>query len=58
MTNDEITKAWDKLIKLGVSEETINIVTKINGYNLESLESILYAVFGYRSFDQVTIKGI
>ena len=58
MTNDEITKAWDKLIKLGVNEETINVVTRINGYNLESLESILYAVFGYRSFDQVTIKEI
>jgi prophage antirepressor-like protein len=55
---DEITKAWDKLIKLGVNEETINVVTRINGYNLESLESILYAVFGYRSFDQVTIKEI
>ena len=58
MTNDKITKAWDKLINLGVSEETINVVTKINGYSLESLESILYAVFGYRSFDQVTIKEI
>lgn len=58
MTNDKITKAWDKLINLGVSEETINVVTKINGYSLESLESILYAVFGYRSFDQVNIKEI
>lgn len=58
MTNDKITKAWDKLITLGISEETINIVTKINGYSLESLESILYAAYGYRSFDQVTIKGI
>ena len=58
MTNDEITKAWDKLIKLGVNEETINVVTRINGYNLESLESILYAAYGYRSFDQVNIKEI
>lgn len=58
MTNDKITKAWDKLINLGTSEETINIVTKINGYSIESLESILYAVYGYRSFDQVTIEGI
>lgn len=43
---------WDKLIEMGVSEETLQIVTDINGYNQQTMEDILYAKFGYRSFDQ------
>ena len=46
-------KAWDTLRELGISEETLQIVTSINGYTFETLESILYASLGYESFDQV-----
>ena len=46
-------KAWDALRELGISEETLQIVTSINGYTFETLESILYAALGYESFDQV-----
>ena len=52
-TDPQITEAWDKLEKLGVSEQTLQIVTSINGYTLEALEGILYAHAGYESFDQV-----
>ncbi len=46
-------EAWDCLIeRVGLSEETLRIVTKINGWSLETMESVLYAVTGYRSFDQ------
>lgn len=44
---------WDKLEDLGVSEQTIQIVTDINGYSEETLLDILYAYTGYRSFDQL-----
>ena len=44
---------WDKLLELGISEETLNIVTSINGYSEETMLDILYAAFGYRSFDQL-----
>lgn len=47
-----IEKMWNKLIDMGVSEETLQIVTDINGYNQQTMEDILYAKFGYRSFDQ------
>ena len=38
---------------LGVSEETVRIVTAINGYSQETMEDILYAVTGYKSFSQL-----
>lgn len=44
---------WEKLEELGVSEETLQIVTDINGYSEDTLEDILYVVSGYRSFDQL-----
>lgn len=53
MSNNKIEKAWDTLLELGVSEQTLQIVTSINGYNLETLDDILYAHAGYRSFDQL-----
>ena len=53
MANNELTQAWDKLIELGVTEQTLQIVTSINGYRLETLLDVLYAHTGYRSFDQL-----
>ena len=37
---------------IGLSNETLNIVCAINGYTVETMEDILYAATGYRSFDQ------
>ncbi len=44
---------WDTLLEMGISEETLQIVTAINGYSEETLLDVLYAAFGYRSFDQI-----
>lgn len=53
MNNITVENAWDKLLELGVSEQTLRIVTDINGYNMKTLENVLYAHAGYRSFDQI-----
>jgi hypothetical protein len=53
MTNDKLTQTWDILMSLGVSEQTLQIVTSINGYSMETLESVLYAHTGYNDFDQL-----
>lgn len=45
-------KAYDKLIELGVSEQTLDTVCNINGFTMKTMEDILYAVTGYRDFDQ------
>lgn len=45
-------QAWDILLDYGVLEEVLSTITNINGYNLETLEDVLYSQFGYRDFDQ------
>jgi hypothetical protein len=51
--NSEVGNLWDKLIELGVSQDTLQIITNINGYNTKTLNDVLYAKFGYRSIDQL-----
>lgn len=51
MTTDE---AWDYLNEVvGISEQTLKIVTTLCGYSMDTMESILYADTGYRTFDQI-----
>lgn len=44
---------WERLEELGVCEQTLQIVTDINGYNKETLLDILYVHTSYRSFEQL-----
>ena len=37
---------------LGINEETIECVIGINGYNEETLDSVLYYFTGYRDLEQ------
>ena len=37
---------------IGVNEEVINCITSINGYNEDTLDSILYYYTGYRDLKQ------
>lgn len=54
MNNLSIEQAQSILTEqFNVSEETIRVVTDINGYTVEQMENILYAVSGYQSFDQL-----
>ena len=52
-TNLSINEMWDTLLKIGVSEQTLQVVTDINGYNEETMRNILYSVTGYNDFDQL-----
>ena len=45
---------WDYLTEVvGVSEETLRIVTCIDGYSTDTMEAVLYATTGYQDFDQL-----
>lgn len=48
-----IEAMWQTLLEMGVSEETLQTVTDINGYNKKSMTDILYSRFGYNDFDQL-----
>lgn len=50
MSKDEM---WDVLMEMGVSEQTLQVVTDINGYSEQTMCDILYAVSGYRDFGQL-----
>ena len=45
---------WDYLIETNTAtEEEISLVTSINGWSLDSLESILYSRTSYRTLAQI-----
>lgn len=44
---------WERLFDMGVSGQTLQIVTDINGYSEETMLDILYAHTGYRNFEQL-----
>ncbi len=49
----KIAETWDYLLELGVNEDVLKTVTNINGYNIESLNDIIYAKFGYHDLEQL-----
>lgn len=50
----ELDTIWDLYLTLNIcSEETLQVVTNINGYNLDTMKDILYATTGLRSIEQV-----
>lgn len=52
--NNEVKDLWDYLLDNGItSEETLQVVTNINGYNIDTLNDVLYATTGYRSLEQI-----
>ena len=55
MTTDEMTfnQMWDKLLDMGVCEQTLITVTKLNGNRKDVLLDILFCLFGYRNFEQM-----
>lgn len=51
---EKISKKWDWLIDTGIAtEKELQLVTDINGYNLETLNDVLYARTGYREQEQL-----
>ena len=52
--NEELSDLWDYLLMNAIAtQEELQLITSINGMNLESLESVLYYRTGYRSLEQI-----
>lgn len=49
----ELEDKWDALLNCGVSVETLQIVTDINGYNDTTLDDVLYAKYGTHDWDDI-----
>ena len=51
LTLDEL---WDELVEVGLfTEAELDLLTNINGYNIETLNDAIYARYGYRDYDQM-----
>lgn len=51
--DNELETLWDNIVMYEIATESeLQLITDINGYNLEALEDVLYARTGYRSRDQ------
>ena len=49
----ELNTIWEEIVYFGIAtEEELQLVTSINGYNEESLNDIIYARTGYRDIEQ------
>ena len=51
---EKIKEMWDWLIELGTAtEEELQLITDINGYNMDVLNDVLYCRTGYRDREQM-----
>ncbi len=45
---------YNYIIDTGIaSEEALDLITNINGYSVETLNDVIYALTGYRSMEQL-----
>ncbi len=50
---EKVDLIWDSIIEQDIATiEELRLVCNINGYNVETLESVIYARIGYRSLEQ------
>ena len=51
---NELSKAWDYIVERGIATEAeLGLVTSINGYNIDTLNDVIYARTGYRDIEQM-----
>ena len=51
---DKLNKIFDFIVEWNIAtEDEIQLVTKINGWNEESLNDIIYVKTGYRNMEQM-----
>ena len=52
-TNNELDNIYNFIIEYGIAtEDEINLVTSINGYNESALNDIIFVRTGYRDMEQ------
>jgi hypothetical protein len=50
--NNKLNDLWDEIIAMEIATESeLQLVTDINGYNVETLNSVIFSKTGYRNLD-------
>ena len=51
----ELIDTWDYLVDNGIAtDDELRLVTSINGMNIDTINSVIYARTGYHDIEQVT----
>ena len=54
MTQEEVMKVYNDLIETGIATDAeLNLITDINGLNIETLNDVIYVRTGYRTYEQL-----
>ena len=54
MENKRVAKIWDYIVEYGIAtDDELQLITNINGYNEDSMDAVIYARTGYRSMEQI-----
>ena len=49
----EIKEIWEAIVEYGIAtDEELGLVTNICGYNVDTLNAVIYARIGYRDIQQ------
>ncbi len=57
MFDDRVNRIWEFVVERDIAtDEEIQLVVSINGYNEETLNNILYARTGYHDIEQIIEK--
>lgn len=52
---ENLENIWNYLVENGIAtEEELNLITCINGYNKTALNDVIYARTGYHDLEQLT----
>lgn len=52
---NNVNELWDQIIESGIATpEELQLITCINGYNMEALNNVIYVRTGYHSMDQMS----
>lgn len=51
---NNVNDLWDQIVERGIATtQELELITSINGYNVDTLNDVIYARTGYRSLDQM-----
>ena len=57
MSDIDIQSTWDYLVEAGIAtEQELDLITDINGYNMESLNDVIYARTAFHDVEQLQEK--
>lgn len=55
--NRNIEDVWELLVDMGIAtDEELQLVTSINGYNIDTLNDIIYVRTGYHDMEQLEME--